>query len=168
MSRRQSLLEILSHNHTALPDADIERLIAEKNAWYRQSLHDLVPQDILPGIADLLKDLRAAGIKTAIASASRNAPFILERLGLTQAFDVVVPAELVVKGKPDPEVFVRAAEALGLDPQECTGIEDAPAGITAIRQARMRVVGVGSAVDPELCDLHVDRTEQLSLEGLLF
>ncbi len=168
ISRLDSLRIILDHNGVSLREEEIIQLAEQKNTWYRSSLAALTSKDILPQIVEILEQLREQGIKTAIASASRNALYILERLGLTEYFDVVVPAADVVVGKPDPEVFVRAADMLALYPEECTGIEDAPPGITAIKAAMMRSVGVGSAIDPLSCDVHVNSTAELTNEMLLF
>jgi beta-phosphoglucomutase len=87
---------------------------------------------------------------------------------LEDVFDAVVPAAQVVKGKPDPEVFARAADLLDLCPEECCGVEDAPAGIDAINAAMMRSVGIGSAIDPHSCAVYVDSTDKLTLDMLLF
>ncbi len=168
ISRRASLQVILDHNNVVLGEEEALRLTTLKNTWYRESLSDLVPEDVLPGILPLLAELKQRGIRTAIASASRNASYILERLSLISSFDVVVPAETVIRGKPDPEVFARAADMLGLFPEECCGIEDAQAGIEAVNVALMRSVGVGSAVDPNLCSVHVPDTSHLTVDMLLF
>ncbi len=168
ISRRQSLQVILDHNDVVLDDDGMVRLTTQKNEWYRDSLEELTPDDILPGIRELLVAIKQRGLSTAIASASRNAPFILEKLGLTDSFDVVVPAAEVVKGKPDPEVFAKAADMLSVYPEECCGIEDAPAGIEAIKNALMRAVGVGSAIEPSTCDVHVRDTSHLMVDHLVF
>lgn len=168
ISRMQSLQVILDHNKVTLSQAQMQKYTELKNTWYRESLEALTPEDILPGIPSLLEQLKERGIKTAIASASRNAPFILEKLGLTASFDAIVPASDVILGKPDPEVFARAADLLGVYPEECSGVEDAPAGITAITEALMHPVGVGSAVDPKLCAAHVLHTEDLTVDMLLW
>lgn len=168
ISRRQSLQVILDYNHVMLDEDAIQRFTTRKNEWYRSSLDSLTPGDILPGIGEVLSQLRSKGIRTAIASASRNASHILKRLQLKDSFDAVVPASEVVKGKPDPEVFARAADMLGLCPEECCGVEDAPAGIEAINAAMMRSVGVGSAIDPQTCTAYVDSTDKLTLDMLLF
>ena len=128
ISRKQSLQVILDHNHATRSDAEMDELTEQKNDWYRKSLEELTPDDVLPGILQLLEKLRKKQIKTAIASASRNAPFILERLHLSDSFDAVAPAGDVVLGKPDPEVFCRAADLLGLFPEECTGVEGCSCG----------------------------------------
>jgi alpha,alpha-trehalose phosphorylase len=168
ISRRQSLQVILDHNQVSVTEEQMQEFTNQKNIWYRESLEELSPKDILPGIPELLERLKQHSVYTAIASASRNAPFILDRLGLSDSFDAVVPASEVVQGKPDPEVFARAADMLGLYPEECTGVEDASAGITAIKEALMRTVGVGSAVDPALCDAHVLDTADLTVDMLLW
>ncbi|WP_422479631.1 beta-phosphoglucomutase [Pleomorphochaeta sp. DL1XJH-081] len=168
ISRRQSLQVILDHNGVALDDAEMDRLTTVKNDWYRQSLQELTPSDILDGIRELLVAIKQRGLQTAIASASRNAPFILDRLDLTDSFDVIVPAPNVVCGKPDPEVFARAADMLGVFPEECCAIEDAPAGIEAIRAAKMRSIGVGSAINPDCCSVHVPDTSHLMVDLLVF
>lgn len=168
ISRIQSLQVILDYNEVSLPDEDIKQLAEQKNTWYRSSLTQLSYKDILPGIVEILDTLKKQGIKTAIASASRNALYILEQIELSEFFDVIVPSEDVGVGKPDPEIFARAAFLLGLYPEECTGVEDAPPGITAIKAAMMRSVGVGSAIDPESCDVYVDSTANLTAEMLLF
>jgi alpha,alpha-trehalose phosphorylase len=168
VSRLESLNIILDHNQVTLSEEEKFKLTEIKNGWYRQSLESLSGDDLLPNIGELIEELRERGIKLAIASASQSAPYIVEKLGLSQKFDLVVPAHEILKGKPDPEIFAKAAQMLGLYPEECTGIEDAPAGIEALREAMMRVVGVGSAVDPNLCDVYVEDTSQLRWEELLF
>lgn len=167
VSRRQSLMEILQYNGVTLDEERIEELTEKKNAWYREELEKLSPADILPGIKDLIADLRSKGVRTAVASASRNASFILEHLQLTGYFDVVVDPAHVICPKPDPEIFVRAADALGYYPEECAGVEDAQAGIQAIKSGMMKAVGVGDAVHPASCDLHVECTKDLNAEAIL-
>lgn len=168
ISRRASLQVILDHNNVTIGEEEALRLTTLKNNWYRESLADITPDNILPGIVELLVALKQRGIATAIASASQNASYILERLSLLSSFDVVVPAEQVIRGKPDPEVFARAADMLKLYPEECCGIEDAQAGIEAVNAALMRSVGVGGAVDAKLCSIHVPDTAHLTVDMLLF
>lgn len=167
ISRLDSLKVILAHNGVSLTDEELFALTEEKNRWYRSSLEELTSADILEGIPALLEELQGRGIKLAIASASANASFIVEKLGIGHSFDSLVPAGEVLVGKPDPEVFARAADELGLCGEECCGIEDAPAGIAAIKAAGMRAIGVGGAVDPAVCDVHVANTALLRSEMLL-
>lgn len=168
VSRRHSLQLILDHNHVVLSETERSLLCDRKNEWYRTSLAHLTQEDVLPGVRELLEELRKQHVALALASASRNAPVIIERLGLADSFDAIVPAEDVAVGKPDPEIFVRAADMLGLYPEECSGVEDAQAGVDALRAAMMRTVGVGPAVDPATCDAHVETIQSLTVPMLLF
>ncbi len=168
ISREASLGVILKHNNTTISKDEIKVLTDKKNEWYKESLSSLSENDILPGIKKLLLDLKKRGITTAVASASKNAPFILEQIHLTDLFTIIVDAKDVVKGKPDPEVFLRAAIGLKVLPYECVGIEDAPAGIIAIKSAMMKSIGVGGAVDPLECDAHVEDTSFLTDDFVLF
>jgi beta-phosphoglucomutase len=99
--------------------------------------------EILPSAADYLRGLRAHGIKTALGSASKNAPLILGRLGISSMFDTVVDGNKVSNAKPDPEVFLCAARELNLPPADCVVFEDAEAGIEAAHRAGMTAVGIG-------------------------
>lgn len=127
----------------------------------------VTPADLLPGIADLLADLKAAGIRLALASASKNGPVIMERLGIADLFDTVVdPAELE-NGKPDPEIFIKGAKQLNLTPKECVGVEDAKAGIESINAAGIFSVGVGTKEMMEKADYAVAETSELKLADIL-
>jgi beta-phosphoglucomutase len=95
----------------------------------------------------ILTKLRKKGIKIAVGSSSKNTPLILERIGLKDYFDVVVDGNDLTKSKPDPEVFLLAAERLRVAPAHCVVVEDADAGVEAALAAGMRVVGVGTAAD---------------------
>lgn len=106
-------------------------------------IESLTPADLLPGVSELLEDLRSLGVKTALVSASQNAPRLIQRLGIENAFDVVVDPEEVERGKPAPDLFLIAAEKLNVMPYHCLGVEDAPAGIESIRRAGMWIVGIG-------------------------
>ena len=99
----------------------------------------------LPGSLDLIQELKQAGIKIALGSASKNTPIILERLKLENTFDAIADGNIVSKAKPDPEVFLIAARMLNVNPEECIVIEDAIAGIRAAKTAGMRCIGIGSA-----------------------
>jgi alpha,alpha-trehalose phosphorylase len=167
ISREASLQVILDHNNIHYNRKIIESLTNKKNSMYVQSLEALSSANILPGIRELLTDLREHHIYTAIASASKNASFILEKLEIVHLFDYIVDAGDVIKGKPDPEVFVRAASALHLFPEECAAIEDSRAGISAITSGRMKSIGVGDAVDPALCNIYVKSTSMLKMGDII-
>ena len=127
-----------------LSDDEKQRLAAEKNENYVKLISQMTPDEVLPGAADFLKQLRAAGIGVALGSASKNAMTILNRLQLTPLFDAIIDGTKVSKAKPNPEVFLKGAEALGLQPAECVVFEDAAAGIEAAIAGGMRCVGIGS------------------------
>ena len=105
----------------------------------------ITPADLLPGALAALEAARNAGCGVGLASASKNAAGVLARLGIAAAFDHVVDANLVAQSKPDPEVFLAAAQALGAEPADCVGIEDAVAGVQAVVAAGMFALGVGDA-----------------------
>ena len=113
----------------------------------RKLLKSITPGDLLPGISELLIKLKQNRIQTALASASRNAPEVIRRLGIEDSFDVIMDAAAVERGKPDPEIFVTAAEKMGLYPEQCAGVEDAAAGVESIRAAGIFSVGVGPAAE---------------------
>jgi beta-phosphoglucomutase len=117
----------------------------QKNDVYRSSLSRLKRSDILPGVLDILNSLKQRGIRTAIGSSSRNATTILSAVGLNDQFDAVVDGTHISLSKPDPEVFLLAAQKLDADPANCLVVEDADAGVEAAKRAGMRVLGVGPA-----------------------
>jgi beta-phosphoglucomutase len=129
-----------------------QRLAARKNQWYLDEIADWSPTDLFPGARDALEACRAAGLGIALASASNNAPLLLERMGIKQLFDAVVDPRSVKAGKPAPDIFLAAAAASGASPARCLGVEDSAAGITAIRDAGMPALGIGSAASLPLAD----------------
>lgn len=138
-----------------------------KNGYYLELIEAINPAHILPGITVLLEENKQAGIRTAIGSASKNAPRILEKLGLGDSFDHVVDAAQVEKGKPDPETFTAAADALGIAYADCIGIEDASAGVEAINRAGMFSVGVGDEAHLAHADYLVSATSELVFEEII-
>jgi beta-phosphoglucomutase len=122
-----------------------KRALADaKNTHYQQLIATMTPDDLLPGALRALEEVRAAGLRIGLASVSRNAFTVLDRLGIRDRFDDVVDAATIVNGKPDPEIFLTAAAHLGVDPKDCLGVEDAAAGVASIKDAGMFAVGVGS------------------------
>jgi alpha,alpha-trehalose phosphorylase len=134
------LLEAATRRYT---DAEKQALAARKNDYYREQIERFGPQDLLPGARAAVESVRRAGLATALASASRNAALLLQHLGIADLFDVVVDANRISRSKPDPEIFLAAASALGVAPDECIGVEDAAAGIASIHAAGMAAVGIG-------------------------
>jgi len=159
VSRTESLERILALGTRRYTPAEKVAMAERKNAAYVRLLERMTPADLLPGALAALQAARAAGCRVALASASRNAATVLGHLGIADAFDHVVDANLVTHSKPDPEVFLAAAEALAVDPADCVGIEDAVAGVRAVRAAGMFALGVGDArvlseADQVIADLH--------------
>ena len=109
-------------------------LAEEKNALYREYLAHLTPADAEPLARETLTELRRRGIKLAVASSSRNAPLILDKLALSALLDAVIDGSMISRSKPDPEVFLKAAAALALPPARCAVVEDAQSGIEAARR----------------------------------
>jgi alpha,alpha-trehalose phosphorylase len=145
VDRRASLEILLEKSPRPYSEAEKEALAARKNDYYRQQIERFGPDQLLPGARAAVESVRRAGLRTALASASRNAPLLLERLGIAGLFDFVVDAARIGKPKPDPEIFLAAAAGLGLAPADCLGVEDAAAGIASIRAAGMAAIGIGHA-----------------------
>lgn len=143
VSRMQSLEKILHWGRLDLDEKKKLLLAAQKNVWYLEFIQQMDEGGLLPGARELLMWLHAQGFKVALGSASKNAKLILQRTGIESLFDAVVDGNVVNESKPNPEVFLRAATYLGLDPHDCLVFEDAQAGIDAGRAAGMMVVGVG-------------------------
>lgn len=143
VSRVRSLEILLEIGGMELDNQTKSQLAAQKNDWYVEYVRHMDATEILPGAAEYLKSIRTKGVRTAIGSASKNAPLILERLGIIGLFDVIVDGNKVSKAKPDPEVFLRAANELDISQVVCVVFEDAEAGVEAARRAGMGVVGIG-------------------------
>ena len=147
VSRMQSLEILLETGRVSMTPDQMEKAAARKNAWYVEYLHTLDETALLPGAKDYIQLLKDNDIGLTIGSASKNAPLILEKLNIVHLFNAVIDGNSVSTAKPDPEVFLQGAAALGLNPKHCVVFEDALAGIEAARAGGMKVIGVGK---PEL------------------
>ena len=147
IDRMGSLELILASAKRSYSDAEKLALATEKNEHYKELIATMTPADLLPGAVEALDAARAAGLKIGLASVSRNAFEVLDRLGITRKFDYVVDAGTIARGKPDPEIFLKAARELGVAPGDCFGVEDAVAGVASIKAAGMYAIGVG---DPKV------------------
>jgi beta-phosphoglucomutase len=161
VSRARSLDILLEIGGITLDDASKVELAARKNAWYVDYISRMGASEILPGAAEYLQILRKRGVRTALGSASKNAPLILERLGITPLFDAIVDGNKVSQAKPDPEVFLRAAVELSIPPASCVVFEDAEAGIEAALRAGMGVVGIGKPDRLQEADMLIKGLYQL-------
>jgi beta-phosphoglucomutase len=139
--RRESLLHIIGDR--SFPEAQIEDMMERKNRYYVDSIQSISPLDLLPGALDLLKELRRANIKIALGSASKNAKSVVDSLGIAEYMDAIADGYSVERSKPAPDLFLFAAQQLGLAPEHCIVVEDAAAGITAAIAAGMGTVGIG-------------------------
>jgi beta-phosphoglucomutase len=142
-------------------------LAARKNLHYIEMVKTMTPVDSLPGAIEILKSLRAKRVKIGLASVSKNAPLVIERLGIASYFDAIADAQKVQRGKPDPEIFLTVAESLGVEPKVCLGVEDAVAGIQAIKRAGMYAVGVGDPTILNEADLVIKDLMELNIKPLL-
>lgn len=141
---RMGSLELILARAPRAFDPDEKLALAEaKNRHYRELVVTMTPADLLPGALRALEQVREAGLAIGLASVSKNAFTVLDRLGIRDRFDHVVDAASVANSKPDPEIFLRAAQALRVAPGDCLGVEDAVAGVAAIKAAGMTAVGVG-------------------------
>jgi beta-phosphoglucomutase len=144
VSRMASLEIILEIGNRKVDEGQKQKYATLKNNWYIDYISKMTPDEILPGSLEFIKELRNANIRVAIGSASKNTPMILERVGILELFDAVADGNIISKAKPDPEVFLKAAEMVGIKPGECAVFEDAVAGVQAARNAGMMCIGVGS------------------------
>lgn len=143
-----------------------EKLATQKNDLYLQFVKTITPADIFPGIKEFLDELNQQGYLMSIASASKNAPTVLSKLELTDYFEHVVDQNTLTKGKPDPEIFIKAAEIIGLKPEQCIGLEDATAGISGINAANEVSLGVGSPAILTEADMVFEDTKEITLANI--
>jgi beta-phosphoglucomutase len=139
-------------------------LADSKNRHYQELISTMGPGDLLPGAVDALAAVRAAGLKIGLASVSKNAFTVLERLGIRDRFDYVVDAARIANSKPHPEIFLNAAQSLGVAPGECLGVEDAVAGVASIKSAGMFALGVGKAEVLAQADRVIGGLDQFRLD----
>jgi beta-phosphoglucomutase len=144
VDRMGSLELILARAPRVYAPEEKQVLADAKNRHYQLLIATMTPKDLLPGALRALEEVRAAGLRIGLASVSKNAFTVLDRLGIRDRFDDVVDAATIRNSKPHPEIFLTAAEHLGVAPQDCLGVEDAAAGVASIKDAGMFAVGVGS------------------------
>ena len=169
ISRMDSLDRILAHGHreNAFTPAEKEALAQQKNDHYVQLLEHLTTEDVLPGVVPLLQQAQARHIPSAVASASKNAPLILEKLGVRAYFATIVNPDSLSKGKPDPEIFLAAADSIGVLPQNAIGFEDAQSGIDGLKAAGIYAVGLSASQPLIGADMQVSEMTELSVDALL-
>jgi beta-phosphoglucomutase len=166
VSRMDSLEIILEIGGLKIDTSKKEEYAALKNLWYVDYIKKMTPDEILPGALEFIAELKSENISVALGSASKNTPLILDRVNLSQLFDAVADGNIIHKAKPDPAVFLKAAEMLGKDPGKCVVFEDAVAGVQAALNAGMICIGIGS--ERVLSEAHavVKGLSEMSLDKL--
>ena len=161
VSRMESLKIILERYDGTLADGEMEALAAEKNEIYRRPVAGVPPADLSGEVRRTLEGLRERGIRLAIGSSSRNARLILSRIGLGDYFDAVSDGNNITHSKPDPEVFLKAAQFLGLSPRDCLVVEDAKAGVEAAAAGGFDSAAIGDAARLRLATYDMERFSDL-------
>ncbi len=167
VSRRASLEIILDGQ--SVDESDMERMMQEKNDHYVDLLHKINEKDILPGVVDLLDGIQSQHWKIALASASKNARFILEKLDLLAYFDGIGDGYSVKRSKPEPDVFIHAAGQISLPISQCVVVEDAEAGVAAALTGGFKTIGIGDQarvrrahiIYPEPGDIQIEAIKSL-------
>jgi beta-phosphoglucomutase len=166
VSRMRSLEIVLQCGGVTKTEAEKELLAAQKNTWYTEMISQMTPAEILPGAREFVESCRAAGIKTALGSASKNSMTILNKLNIAHLFDAIIDGNKVSKAKPDPEVFLKGAEELGVEPKYCVVFEDAIAGVEAAKAGGMKAVGIGNPDILHEADMVIKGLNEMTLDKL--
>ena len=166
VSRMDSVNKIAQWANVHTTPEQLLDIAHRKNEIYLNFCNQLTPEHVLPGISPLIDALKASGVLVSLGSASKNARFVLNKLGLLDVFDIIVDGNDVSKSKPNPEVFLKAAQHMGVSPQDCVVLEDAPAGVEAALTANMKVIGLGAASELQKAHLVLDNAKNLSLRQL--
>jgi beta-phosphoglucomutase len=166
VSRMDSLDILLGINSIKKTFAEKEQLASKKNEWFVGYINAMKPEEIFPGVAQMIKEIKKMGIKVALASSSKNAPTVLRLLGIESDFDAIVDGNMIYHSKPDPEIFLLAAKKMMILPSQCLVFEDAEAGVEAALRAGMQCVGVGSPETLRRATLVVKNTADFDLKIL--
>jgi beta-phosphoglucomutase len=167
VSRMESLEILLERADREYSQEEKQEMCTRKNGYYRELLTTLTAADLLPGVKNVLDDLRLQSVKMAIGSSSRNTPIILKNIGLDDWFDAVSDGNNIERSKPFPDVFQIAADRLGVDYDKCLVVEDAEAGVTAALAAGMKALAVGFAAGDERAHLSAQDLSQLTVADIL-
>ena len=165
--RMESVEIVLGERSGEFSDEQKAEFAVKKNRQYVKMLESMTPEDVLPGVVRLLRELRQRGVPIAVASSSRNAGAVVDRLQIRPLLNLVVDGSQVERTKPDPELFLLAAKRLGVTAQRCVVVEDAEKGVEAALSAGMRVVGIGPRERVGKAHLVVDAIADLTADQLL-
>jgi beta-phosphoglucomutase len=166
VSRMESLDILLDLGKIKVDPATREKLATRKNNLYVSYIQTMTPDEILPGVIRFLDELHTGGILIALGSASKNAWSILDKIKIAQKFDAVIDGNKVSIAKPDPEVFLKGASELGINPHDCLVFEDAQAGIDAARNGGMHIIGIGQPENLKNAEFVIPGFEKMNLDQL--
>lgn len=161
VSRMDSLNIILEKYDGQISDEEKQRICENKNNLYREMLEDMSLKDLSKNVLDTLVKLKGFGVKIAIGSSSKNTKLILSKLGIIDIFDAIADGNDIIKSKPDPEVFLKAAEKLGEKPCDCAVVEDAVSGIEAAKAGGFYAIAISDATKSSLADRKINRLSDL-------
>ena len=167
VSRMRSFEIILEIGKREMSEEDKEMYCTKKNAVYLEYIKKLREDEILPGVKDFLVHAREKGYKLALGSASKNAPLILNQLKISDLFDEIIDGTKVSKAKPDPEVFCKGAEALGVPYEQCIVFEDALAGVEAAHNGGMKAVGISLPENLPGAEMHIPGLYAATIEEIV-
>ena len=166
VSRADSLKKILELGAKTISEVEFEALLKSKNDFYLDSIQDLNQENLLPGVLNLLEQAKAKGIRLGVGSSSKNANFILDKLNIRSYFEVVIDGNGVKDPKPHPEVFLKGAKDLGVEPSETVVFEDAISGVQAAKAGGFHCIGIGDSNILKQADLVVKSLEDVKVETL--
>jgi beta-phosphoglucomutase len=166
VSRMRSLEIILELGGVSISAHDKEMLANKKNSWFVDYVERMAPEEIFPGVRQLLQELRKKGMKVGLASSSKNAQTVIKLLHIQNEFDAIVDGGMIIHSKPHPEIFLLAAKKLGVVPTECLVFEDAEAGVEAALAAGMKCIGIGSQEQLSKADRVISTTGDFQLSTL--
>jgi beta-phosphoglucomutase len=164
ISRVDSMKKILELGNKSISDETFNELLTKKNEYYLNSIADINQSNLLPGVLSVLKNAQLHGLKCAVGSSSKNARFILSKLQIDSYFSVIVDGNDVSVPKPHPEVFLKGAQQMGLEPFECIVFEDAKSGVQAAKEGGFIVIGVGNPTLIDFVDSYLLNLNDFSLE----
>lgn len=166
VSRMESLEIVLELAGVTLSSEHKAILADKKNRWFNEYVEQMTPEEIFPGVKALIVNMKKAGLRVGLASSSKNARTVLDRLNIGSEFDAVVDGSMITQTKPDPEIFLTAAAKLGVDPSECLVVEDAEAGVEAALAAGMMCIGIGSPITLRRAHRVFPKTSDITLETI--
>ncbi len=163
VSREECLNIILRYNKIKLNDVDFKKICEEESNNYNLLIANISTNDLMPGALNVLKTIKAKGIKMAIGSGSKHASFVIDKLEIRKYFDVIVDGNMIKNAKPDTECFIICSKLLKVEPVDTLVIEDADSGIIAANNGGFNSVSVRRTAEDVIADHYIDRLEEILL-----